>query len=112
MSNTFTGVLMEYNNGALDELLVNELQDVVMAVRRTEKAGTLTLKIKVSPNGDAMVELDATVNTNKPAGSVGKALFFPTEEGLLLRRDPRQAELRFRDVAAEPAKVRTFERTT
>lgn len=108
MTNTFTGILMGYNNGDLDELLATELQDVVLAVRRTEKPGTLTLNIKVSPNGDAMVELDATVNTKKPAGSVGKALFFPAEDGTLLRRDPKQSEMRFREIDTKPAAVRSI----
>jgi hypothetical protein len=29
MTNTFTGVLMEYNNGALDEMIVDELKDLL-----------------------------------------------------------------------------------
>ena len=106
MSNTFTGVLMNYGNGALDELLVSDLQDVVLAVMRTGKTGTLTLKIKVSQNSDNTVELDANVTPNKPAGSVGKALFFPDEEGRLLRQDPRQPALPFREISSEPAKAR------
>ena len=106
MSNTFTGILMNYGGGMLDELLVTELQDIVLAVMRTEKQGTLTLTIKVSPNNGNTVELDATVNAKKPVNSVGKALFFPDEQGNLLRQDPRQPALPFREISSEPAKVR------
>lgn len=86
------------------------LAEIVDAVKDTRKVGELTIKLKISPNGDGSVKIHEDVKAKVPALSRGDTIFFVTEGGLLSRNDPRQPELPMRVVTTqrqEPKAVET-----
>lgn len=80
-------------DGNLVIQLTDELQDVITSVLEHNKAGSLTLKLKISPNGDNTVEIASEVKAVQARPGVGKAVFYADTGGNLHRRDPRQGEL-------------------
>lgn len=95
---TFSDVVGALNGGVTHQKLGDELNDVVQAVIATRKVGELTLKLKVSPNGEHGVMISEDIKTKVPELTRGTSAFFADESGNLLRRDPRQGEM-FREVA-------------
>lgn len=89
----FTQMLEKMNGGSTLQRLNEQLTDVVKAVSETNKQGTLTLKLKISPNGDNGITIEEDVATKLPQPSSGKSLFFTDGTGDLLRSDPRQSEM-------------------
>lgn len=87
-------VLREYRNGALSHALNLHFGEVLAAVAKERKAGSLTLTIKVTPESSSAVgmELEASVSTKTPKPSLPKALFF-LHDGGLFRNDPGQADM-------------------
>jgi hypothetical protein len=86
--------MQEQRGGALHGEMSDSLAELVLAVKETQKAGTLTLQIKVTPNKDGQTMLVTDKVTAKlPEGDRGAAIFFVSEDGNLMRRDPRQTEL-------------------
>jgi len=106
--NSFTEVIGNYRQGALDEQLAENLREIVAAVIDTGKVGKLTINLKVSPNGDGSVELDADVKAAVPRVTVGKALFYAEADGTLSRKDPRQPDLPLREVRSEATPIRAY----
>lgn len=88
----FPEVLAQLRKGAAVDEFTARLAELVQAVQYTEKAGTLTLKLKVSPSksDDAVVEIvdDLTVTIPRPPKK--SSLFFADSAGSLTRHDPRQ----------------------
>lgn len=82
------------------------LLDVVQAVRKTGKKGTLTIKITVCPNAkgdDVVLSLLDDITTKIPKAERGSTIFFAEDDGTLVRNDPRQGELRFSIVEGKGA---------
>lgn len=88
-------------DGQLVVSLTDELQDVIASVREHGKSGSLTLKLKVNPNGDDTVEIVSEVKAVQARPSVGKAIFWTDTGGNLHRRDPRQGDMLDRIPGAE-----------
>ncbi len=88
--------LIALKNGAVVTQLSEKLRDLTAAVRSTEKTGSLTLKLKVSPaakgSGDVVI-VEATLKSLLPEPDMGRTVFFTTDEGDLLRQDPNQKRL-------------------
>lgn len=78
---------------------LGELTDAVIATR---KAGTLTIKLEVKPNGENSVTMTDDHAVKLPKPDKGKTMFFVSDEGDLLRDNPRQSRLPLRDIT-EPA---------
>jgi hypothetical protein len=108
VTNTFSEFLMNCNRGGLDEQLNAVLREVVLAVKESQKPGSVTLKLKVTPNDDRTVEVEPSVSHTAPKPSLGKGIFFPGEDGELLTRDPDQPALPFRELQSRVAEVRTL----
>ncbi len=91
----FTDILREARRGAVVELISEEMETVIKAVRHTGKAGALTLKIDIKPRDqDAeQVNLSFKVTAKAPSAPMPEALFFTTLDGDLLRDDPTQREM-------------------
>jgi hypothetical protein len=95
-SNAFLKTLAEIRHGQTIGELSDKLAKVVAAVRLTGKAGTLKLKLKVSPatRGDVnVVTLEDSVSVDLPEANKAQTIMFATDENLLQRNDPRQMEL-------------------
>lgn len=90
----FAAVLQALQQGKTHRELSAQLQDLVAGVKETGRAGTLTLKLKVSKSkvGGAL-EIDDTVTTNIPAPKRDASLFFVDRNNNLVRNDPAQTEL-------------------
>lgn len=88
----FTDVLRDHRNGKLVERLTEELSELVEAIQDCDKAGTLTLKLKIEPNKgeDGAVSITPSVSINKPYPDLPKALFFADGQGGLHRESLTQ----------------------
>ncbi len=93
----FADVLREIPGGVYDELTA-QLHEVTEAVMRERKVGELTLKIKLSPNGENSVRLSHDIKAKVPEPPRTEAIFFTDAGGNLLRTDPRQGNLELRSV--------------
>lgn len=98
--------LLELERG----VFINDLSDahraVVRAVEDTMRQGTLTVTFKYVLEGPGQVSIACDFNAKPPRMPRGKTLFFPTPEHDLQRTDPRQADLKFKDVERAPSTIR------
>lgn len=101
--NNFVAVLTQLRRGAAVVDASEGLAELVKSVRATGKKGKLTITIGVAPlnKGDAL-DVSAEVAVKIPKPDAGSSIFFPEDDGTLVRNDPRQGELRL-TVVAEPA---------
>lgn len=89
----FTDVLRDHRNGKLVDHLTEKLNQLTLKVLETGKPGEIVLKIKVgkAKGEDDAFELTPNVKLTLPERDMAKALFYPTEQGDLLRTNPNQA---------------------
>lgn len=106
----FTDVLRDIRKGRVVEAASEELAEVVRAVLDTGKAGEITLKLAVKPQGkgDNAVIVSAKLTAKKPQATLPDALFFADLDGDLLRDDPTQQRI-FADATGERMDPRTGE---
>ncbi len=90
-----TTLLLELNNGETEQELTEALRAVTQAVTLTQKAGTVALELKISPNGRRgnSVEVEANVKVKAPSFPPEASVYFVEEGGNLTKRDPRQPRL-------------------
>lgn len=100
-----TDVLREYRKGRAVDLASQRLAELIQAVDETNKAGDITIKIKVKPQkgGGSEKTLAIDVKCKIPEIDLPEAIFFSDQDGNLHRTDPAQAEMRFRDSAETKA---------
>lgn len=106
MARQFTDVLGDLSGGSVADELTAALAEVVAGVRETRKVGSLTLAIKVRPNGEDTVMVTSEIKPKIPEPARGDTLFFTTTDGSLRRDDPQQHKLPLRDVAGTSEEVR------
>lgn len=102
----FAAVLQEIAKGKAHTRLSEALAELVVAVTETEKKGTLTLTLTVEPMKGTTETLTVSANcTLKLPQEQQASVFFATDDGQLVRNDPRQMDLPVRGVAriGEPA---------
>jgi hypothetical protein len=104
----FGAWLHEQRNGSLHAELGEHLADITARVIELQKAGSVTLTVKIAPTGEGQNSVFITddVKAKPPEPPRPKALFFSDSKGNLSRRDPRQAELPIRDVSADTSAPR------
>lgn len=89
-----TATLQEHRKGALVAELGDDLAEVVEAVQRTGKKGSVTLKLEVSPTKDGYtVFLSDDIKKSVPKEDKGGSLMFSDANGNLHRNDPNQMKL-------------------
>lgn len=98
----FVETLALIRDGQLVLQLTDELQDVITSVVEHAKPGSITLKLKVEPNGDNAVTIISEVKAVAAKPGVGKAIFYADQGGNLSRRDPRQRDIE--DITGAKAK--------
>lgn len=69
---------------------LNELVDKCLEV---EKAGTLTLTLKVTPEGHGEISMAPAIKTNLPQRTIRATTMFQGPEGVLGTSDPGQTSL-------------------
>lgn len=89
----FHQLLGDFRAGELNEELTAKMTELVNAVRETNKAGSLTLKIKLIPTKGLALEIEDDVSIQKPQLSKPSTLLFPTVEGNLQVTNPMQKSL-------------------
>lgn len=87
----FADWLAEHRGGLLDVELQETLADVVAAVARTGKAGSVTLTLKVTSEGDMVAILD-TIAEKTPVEREAR-LYWVDLDGGLTRNNPMQPSL-------------------
>ena len=95
----FADVIRELGQGAIVDDAAVQLQTVVEAVKTYGKKGILKLTIEVAPmkgNPDALL-VQAKVEAKAPVGDPTAAVFFSDDHGNLVRDDPKQDSLPFRE---------------
>jgi len=91
----FTDTLRDMRKGRVVDAATEQLAEVVRAVLENSKPGSLTLTLKVEPQGkgDNAVVLSAKIATKVPQPKLPDALFFADLDGDLFRDDPTQREM-------------------
>ncbi|WP_010322998.1 hypothetical protein [Marinobacterium stanieri] len=98
----FTHTVNHLRTGAAQELS-DELAKLVEAVRTTSKQGTLTLVLKVKPEGEGIYGIEEEIKSKLPQLPRGKSLLWGTPDGNLVTSDPNQGSFELKTVAdSEP----------
>ena len=71
----------------------NQLRDVIAAVQRTGKRGSVTLTLDIAPNGELGFEASCKVTAKAPNIQFGKSFFFMGRNGDLTREAPDMQQL-------------------
>lgn len=90
MARLFTDVLGELSRGNTVMDLTSKLSELVVAVQETKKAGTITLVMKVTPNGEDTVFVKADTKVKLPEPAHAETIFFTTSGGSLSRDTPAE----------------------
>lgn len=90
---SFIAALQGIRDGQLVTMLSEEMQDVITSVIEHGKGGSITLKLKIEPNGDNAVTIVSEVDAKQAKPVIGKAIFYADTGGNLHRRDPRQGDM-------------------
>lgn len=104
MGRSIAEVLRDLTGGQTYDVLNSALTDVVQGVLDTHKTGSITLTLKIKPNGENSVIITDEVKAKVPERSRGESVFYATAGGNLVREDPRQPDLPLRAVAAASPK--------
>lgn len=75
------------------EVADNCLRDVIQAVQRTGKKGTVTVTLEVAPNGEMGFAASAKVTAKAPQINFGQSFFFMDRNGDLTRESPTMGQL-------------------
>lgn len=95
MIRPFTDTLRDLRAGKTLDELAERLQEIVQAVQRCGKQGTLTLKLTIKPASRGDLEtilIHDAIKAIVPEGERAATLFFGTPEGNLTRTNPRQID--------------------
>lgn len=104
--NLFLTTLAQLEAGDLARDASAQLADLTKAVRNEQKSGTLTLKFTMKPRGkNGQVEVSAEIVTKEPQPERGVTMFFSTEHGQLVRKNPAQRELDLGDEDEDAPRV-------
>jgi len=93
----FSETLAALGGGIVNESLSSKLNELTRAVREVGKAGTLTLKLTVKPEGaglGTMIGLSTQVTVKRPEPAMPGAIYYASDDGVLHADDPRQLKLR------------------
>ena len=75
------------------EIVDQKLRDVIAAVQRTGKKGTVTVSLEVAPNGELGFAASAKVTAKAPQIAFGQSFFFMDRNGDLTRSAPDMQSL-------------------
>jgi hypothetical protein len=89
----FLEFLQTFRRGELLRLADLRREEVVSAVHATSGEGSITLSFKFKINKAGQLEVKPELSSKKPYPALGTGIYFATEDGDLLRRDPTQHEM-------------------
>lgn len=85
----FLMAIGRHSGGQVIETADQQLKDVMAAVMRTGKKGSVSLTLSVSPNGEAGLEVSCKVKATAPEIEFGKSFYFVGRDGGLSRQAPQ-----------------------
>lgn len=80
------------DGGHAVEVADDQLREVMNAVNRTGKKGTVTIVLEVQPNGESGFAASAKVMAKAPALDFGQSFFFMGRDGNLTREAPNYVQ--------------------
>jgi hypothetical protein len=89
----FVNFLQTKVDGVSLDQLDHELALLVRQVRDTGLAGTITYKIKITPNAKKGIKVEDDLAVKAPKEKQGCSFFFTDDSGALFRNDPKQTSL-------------------
>lgn len=89
----FLTILGELDSGSIADDGLYQLSEVVRAVRKSGKKGSVTLKLEIAPDGQQVV-ISGKVDAKIPMPAKGQTIYFATDAGELTRDNPKQEPLR------------------
>lgn len=103
----FSDFLRDQSNGRTHEELSEKLHDLIAAVTSTNKAGSITLTIKLTPvskTESGVLAVTDSVTVKAPQKARKESVFFVAGDGNLSRTNPDQPSFEtLKDVSAEAA---------
>lgn len=106
----FLFVVGQLRHGTTQAELSEMLSECVNRTRETGSAATLTLTLKILPDGDGTYRIEDKAVHKLPSMKRGATIMYGTPDGNLLREDPRQAELDIRIIPNDrPTTLKTIE---
>lgn len=102
-STSLLATLQRHRGGKVLEEASAKLAEVVAGVMASGKNGsvTITLNVKVASRGQNAVTVTDKVTGKVPSATTPDSFWFATEEGALMKDDPRQKEMQFRPQTIE-----------
>lgn len=94
----FVFALNHLRTGAAREAS-DKLAELIEAVRFCNKQGTLTLTLKVKPEGDGIYGIEDDIKLKKPSLPRGKTILFGTPDNNLATSDQSQPDLPLKAVS-------------
>lgn len=85
--------LDEFRRGSLRDDMSRKLHQLLGEVIAVEKAGTITLTLKVKPEADQQVSITGAVTSKLPAPASPAAHFYVDQHGNPTRHDPYQQRM-------------------
>ena len=105
MNSSVLMALSRHDSGQLIENADELLKDCVKDVVRYGQKATLTITLAISPNGDAALQIDATVKATLPKRPQGSAFYWPADDNSLTRTPPKEDDLLLRSIPSGVAKA-------
>jgi len=99
----FTEFLVQQRQGRTHADLTTGFNDLLEAVRSTGKGGSITLTVKVKPEGGRLMKVSDEVTTKLPKADRDPALFYVTDDNELSRDNPDQPRLPLKSVESPDA---------
>ena len=106
--NAYLQTIHDIEKGRMADELSDRLTDLVALVKERGKGGKLQLTITIKPlDSDAeSVSVTATHKVTEPARQERASIFFTTDDNLLVRENPRQAEMKLEPVARPVGEIK------
>jgi len=91
----FDHVLREINNGRLIDELTDEMTEVISAIRKTGRAGKISVTLALHPRGPSNEQMEIRPSIKGTAPELGRpiSLFYVNSDDGLQRDDPLQNPL-------------------
>lgn len=90
---SFLEFIQSHRRGELLTEADQSLTELVEAIQRTGGNGQLTMKLSFKTNKAGQLECHPVVEIKKPKKPMGVGIYYATQEGRLMRRDPAQMDL-------------------
>ena len=95
MAQSLTDIMQQIRGGYALHEAGKRLDELVSAVRSTNKPGEITLTIKVAPDkvDDRIVTMKPVIKAKIPDRGFNEGIFFVGPDGRLTKDDPKQTEM-------------------